>query len=597
MIRTMGSFLLGVAVVAFVAAPVRAQGADGTWKLSYVTNGAIENTAAIIKIKTVDGKATGELVAGNPRFLGLELKSVSQDGPTLRVALQVGTGEFAFETTVPKEASKRLLGTMNLDGTLAPGLLAATDDATIDAKSASRLLDCPPLQQARTLATRPLLLRFQAQQAKDPEKKQDLLKQAAEADATAKRESPRLYREVLDKHADSPGVFDAALNLIRGAKASGAKAEEVQKWAAASVASSKAYGSRFEGDFASQVASALLAVEGMEKLATEYARQAEKALTDKASASEQIRVLGLLVRVLKKNGLDKEAATYDTRVEKLESVLDKEYSAKMPGFKGTTFTGRKSNSDRAVFMELFTGATCPPCVAADLAFDVLQKSYKPSELVLIQYHLHIPGPDPMTNPDTEARWAYYRKTFPKEIAGVPSSIFNGKPAARGGGSAAGAEKKYEAYREVIDPLLEEKAGAKLVAETSRDGDRININVKVSDLVEPDANKKLRIILAEETIRYAGSNRIRLHHNVVRAFPGGVDGVSLKEAASRHQASIHLGNLRTDLTKYLDNYEANFRAFANPARPMAFANLRVIAFVQDDNTREILQAVQVPVQDK
>ena len=53
-------------------------------------------------------------------------------------------------------------------------------------------------------------------------------------------------------------------------------------------------------------------------------------------------------------------------------------------------------------MELFTGAQCPPCVAADVAFDVLEKTYKPADLVLIQYHLHIPGPDPLTNAASEA---------------------------------------------------------------------------------------------------------------------------------------------------------------------------------------------------
>ena len=51
-----------------------------------------------------------------------------------------------------------------------------------------------------------------------------------------------------------------------------------------------------------------------------------------------------------------------------------------------------------VLVELFTGAECPPCVAADLAFDALGKTYKPTDVVLLEYHLHIPGPDALTNP-------------------------------------------------------------------------------------------------------------------------------------------------------------------------------------------------------
>ena len=45
----------------------------------------------------------------------------------------------------------------------------------------------------------------------------------------------------------------------------------------------------------------------------------------------------------------------------------------------------------------------------------------PSELVLIQYHMHIPGPDPLTNTDTEARWKYYQNAFSaKKFGGVPA---------------------------------------------------------------------------------------------------------------------------------------------------------------------------------
>jgi hypothetical protein len=202
----------------------------------------------------------------------------------------------------------------------------------------------------------------------------------------------------------------------------------------------------------------------------------------------------------------------------------------------------------------------------------------------------------MTNPDTEARWAYYREKFGKQVAGVPASIFNGQPKAGGGGGVANAKPKFNTYRGVIDPLLEENAGAKLVIEANRIGDRVSIAVKVSDVADPGENKKLRILLAEETVPYPGSNKIRLHHNVVRAFPGGVAGTTLMEAASRHKASIDIGELCGDLTKYLDAFQLK-RPFLNPARPMEMSHLRVIAFVQDDASREILQAAMVDVKGK
>jgi len=46
--------------------------------------------------------------------------------------------------------------------------------------------------------------------------------------------------------------------------------------------------------------------------------------------------------------------------------------------------------------------------------------------------------------------------------------------------------------------------------------------------------------------------------------------------------------------YLEEYEKNVREFSNPEKPLAFKNLRVIAMVQDDSSKEILQAVQLEV---
>ncbi|MBI1830218.1 MAG: hypothetical protein HYR84_02060, partial [Planctomycetes bacterium] len=138
------------------------------------------------------------------------------------------------------------------------------------------------------------------------------------------------------------------------------------------------------------------------------------------------------------------------------------------------------------------------------------------------------------------------------------------------------------------------AGVTLSAKAWRKGDKVEIQVDVAGLKNPNPDKKLRIVLAEETVRYAGSNKIRMHHNVVRAFPGGVAGRALTEENGKHTASVSLPEVRGGLNRYLDDFLASGRTFSNPARPLALEHLRVIAFAQDDATREILQAVQVEV---
>jgi hypothetical protein len=227
-------------------------------------------------------------------------------------------------------------------------------------------------------------------------------------------------------------------------------------------------------------------------------------------------------------------------------------------------------------------------VASDVAFDVLQKTYKTSELALIQYHLHIPGPDPMTNAQTEARAKFYG------VNSTPSMLVNGDKKMVGGGAMAAGEKKYEAYCKEVDPLLEKPADCVITTVAKRAGNKIRIQTEVKGLQKPGENIKLRLVLVEESVKLVGANKLRFHHQVVRAMPGGVDGVALKEAAYSSKEEVDLSDLRKQLVSYLDDYAANKRAFPQPQRPMGMEQLRVIALVQDDATKEILQAVQVNV---
>src|SRR5262249_51347994 len=154
--------------------------------------------------------------------------------------------------------------------------------------------------------------------------------------------------------------------------------------------------------------------EGLAAIAVEQARRAERLLEPRDKVGVQMQTLRLLAAALKKAGKTDEAKEVEARLDKLDVSV-----------KAEKFAGRKGASDRAVLVELFTGPQCPPCVAADLAFDALGKTFKPAEVVLLQYHVHIPGPDALTNPGTIARLRYYGD----EVEGTPTILFNGKPGA------------------------------------------------------------------------------------------------------------------------------------------------------------------------
>jgi hypothetical protein len=63
--------------------------------------------------------------------------------------------------------------------------------------------------------------------------------------------------------------------------------------------------------------------------------------------------------------------------------------------------------------------------------------------------------------------------------------------------------------------------------------------------------------------------------------------------SSHQATVKLGELRKQLEDYLKRTE-EATGFPNKDRPLELKTLRVVAFVQNDETGEVLQAGQVEV---
>jgi hypothetical protein len=148
---------------------------------------------------------------------------------------------------------------------------------------------------------------------------------------------------------------------------------------------------------------------------------------------------------------------------------------------------------------------------------------------------------------------------------------------------------------VIEALLEKDAAAKIDLTATRKDSDISVKAVVSDLAKTGENVRLRIVLVEDRVRYAGSNGLRYHHSVVRAMLGGAKGYPLANKSAEQTASINLDDLRLKINDYLDDYDKKTRdEFPKPDRPLVLKNLRVVAFVQDDDSNDVLQAVQVEV---
>ncbi len=399
-------------------------------------------------------------------------------------------------------------------------------------------------------------------------------------------------QELVLSGTDDPAIFDAALELVAKASAKEATPKEVQAWVSAAADTAAKYGKRWQIDFSLKIVDALATQKGYEKVTVAAAEKAASAAAESTPAT-LLRALDTLKLAYAKAGLKEKAQTLAGRIDKLESKAHEEYAETALPFEVKEFKGRKKASKRRVLVELFTGAQCPPCVAADLAFDALGEAFDANEVVLLQYHLHIPRPDALTNADTEARLDYYGDL----IQGTPTVLFDGKTVGEGGGGGKSvAQLLFKQYQAAVESKLEEPAGAKIQVRPLRKGDKIVVRTLVSDLNKTGKTVRLRLALVEKWVRYRGSNGLPYHHHVVRAMPGGVKGTALTKKEMEQSTTIDLADLRDKVNRYLDNYAARF-GFPDGQRPLALRNLRIVAFVQDDATRQVMQAIEVPIPSK
>ncbi|MCH7988922.1 MAG: hypothetical protein IID46_07185 [Planctomycetes bacterium] len=276
------------------------------------------------------------------------------------------------------------------------------------------------------------------------------------------------------------------------------------------------------------------------------------------------------------------------KTDGLDSFLDEVYEKSVFSFlPGTPEPRTSAQGNRIVLCELFTGALCPPCVAADIATGALEKIYPSSEIIVLRYHQHIPGPDQLTNQDSEARAGYY------EIQGTPSLFLKGRGFPGVPGFPSEVEFIFNNLREAIDLQLSETTEISLKLSANVEDGVLNLSVEVEGLENPARTLRLRLVLAEEEIYFQAGNGIRKHEMIVRSMPGGVGGIAPKEGKLHFSKSVKLSDMRQKLMDYLAAFEEG-NNFEFPVKPLALEKLHLVAFVQDDSTQEVLQAAAIPV---
>ncbi|HEV3165976.1 MAG TPA: hypothetical protein VGZ22_18245 [Isosphaeraceae bacterium] len=546
------------------AAPADSLKFDGNWKFVVMAYG--EDEFFVISAKSNDGKPTAEVKDAQAMFQdpvskkGPSISKVQQKGDALTLGIKIGGEEETFTGTYVKQGARagQVLGTLTFRGGVFPARLEKTDSDNV-----------APLPEKREFMTK-------------------LSNAAREADPKTKMAH---LQALINDNAGQPPAYQAYPLLFQTAIESKLKPQElkaiVDKW----LATARPYGTTWVGETWVGILRLLDGKKENAPLMFELATQAEKDADENAPVDQRAQLTRLMLNSAKATDKTEVASAAEAKLKRIDEQLDEEYHAKVPPFKPEAYAGRKDpQNDRVVLMELFTGAQCPPCVAADVAFDALLKTYKPTEALFLQYHLHIPGPDPLTNNDSVARADYYSE----EVRGTPSTMFNGHAEAGGGGPMSRAKAKYDEFRQLIDAGLDGKKKAQIDLDVKRSGDEIKIkaSAKTDKESAKDARLRLRLVLVEESIRYVGGNKLRFHHHVVRAFPGGPKGKELTDGKGDTDLTVNLADVRKGLEEYLSDFEKK-TGFPNALPAIELKDLTVVAFVQDDSDKSVWHAVSAP----
>jgi hypothetical protein len=551
--------LLAVAGVLIVALAwwtgAHAAPTDGNWQLTLAVRDALIDMA-LVKITTKDGKAEVEMTsAGDPGLRGGKATAASLEKNTLTFTLSAGPRNFKFVAQVPEgeKEPKVLKGVIHVGNfAVLPAVLERTKLREIEIEKAFHEPD--ELKTLHRAETKLLEQRYKELEEKYP-------------NSPILMTGSRVVLATLLKEKADDAALKAAVDRLRKVAAS--------------------FGPELEEPTDLEIAKAVVARGRLGEFALPIALAAEKKLPADAPVGVAIPAAEFVIAALKAAKKTDEANKRQADLDKINAHLDEVFEKENIAFKVEPFAGRKGKSTRVALVELFTGAECPPCVAADIGFDASIQAFKPTDAIFLEYHLHIPRPDALTSPASLTRQEYFK------IGGTPTFYINGNEGPGVGGGRQGGAGAFKELSAAIATALEEDASAKLALDVKRDGDKITIEATASEVAKPNAGLKLRLVLIEDVARYAGGNRQRLHHHVVRDFPGGADGLTVKEKSATQKVVVSIPELREKLAKYLEEAEAE-HGFPTSARPLDLKKLKVVAFLQDDDGKEVLQAIQADV---
>ncbi|QHN04104.1 hypothetical protein FTO74_12530 [Granulicella sp. WH15] len=325
-----------------------------------------------------------------------------------------------------------------------------------------------------------------------------------------------------------------------------------------------------------------------------YSTETAHSLAELAAASGDkdkelaYRTQGYLAHANKADRTKLEAlyrAAHNGSLDGLEPYLDTQYRKDFP--KQTALEEYAGTPHRTVLLELLTGSKCPPCLGMDMAFDQLLERYPRRDVAVLMYHQNRAGPDPMTNYPSLATFAYYTGVS------APTTILAGHVELGGGF----AERSHEFALQLshdVDEQLAIPAEADFTLKASEKGHDIPVSVQIKRIQSTSNHLTLKLAVVDKLLTYSGETGVRFHPMVVRTTEN-IPLTSTKPQTIEH--TFNQDQILADIKKYHDDFEKGDDkdnvdgTYRWPIRleKLGGNGLAVAAFIQDDDTKKVLQA--------
>lgn len=232
-------------------------------------------------------------------------------------------------------------------------------------------------------------------------------------------------------------------------------------------------------------------------------------------------------------------------------------------------------SQRMVFVEEFTQASCGPCASANPSFNALLES-NASKVNFIKYQTSWPGTDPM-NKQNKTEVAARASYTTADKVGVPFAVQDGTSVK--GGSYEGAPGALTKEKIATEYAVPSPFDMKLIHWFNAANDSVFIRCTITCSQDHSmTTPKLQVSLIEKLISFAtapGTNGEKEFEHVMRKMYPDASGTAIATAWTKGQSKTY-----------------DFKA-AIPSYIYKKTELATIAWIQDDANKNVKQSVFSP----